>query len=113
VISYKAAPKVFQSDVQCNDCGADDPKKTGLLRYDASDLKIRCSDCFVSKAEVILFKPGGKYYTEDHWRIPTGSIGPFDMQKSPDFRRISDGPVLIPTQEPWGYPHLFPQMRES
>jgi len=29
------------------------------------------------------------------------------MDESDDFRTISGGPVLIPTQEPWGYPHLF------
>ena len=57
---------------------------------------------------VILFKPSGKYYTEEHWRIPEGAIGPYDMERSLDFRRISDGAVLIETQEPWGFPHLFP-----
>lgn len=67
------------------------------------------------RATVILFRTSGKYYTEETWRIPEGAIGPFDMDKSPDFRRISGGQVLIPTQEPWGYPHLFPseaQLRE-
>lgn len=59
-------------------------------------------------AEVILFKPSGKYYTVEHWTIPDDAIGPYDMARSPDFRRISGGPVLIETQEPWGYPHLFP-----
>jgi len=59
--------------------------------------------------EVILFKPSGKYYTTDeNWRIPQGAIGPHDMIGSPDFRRIDGGAVLIPEQEPWGYPHLFP-----
>jgi hypothetical protein len=61
-----------------------------------------------SKATVILFKPSGKYYTEERWRIPDGAIGPFDMDQSPDFRRIAGGPVLVETQEPWGFPHLFP-----
>lgn len=59
-------------------------------------------------ATVILFKPSGKYYTEEAWRIPADAIGPYDMERSPDFRRISGGAVLIDTQEPWGYPHLFP-----
>ena len=73
-------------------------------------------------ATVILFKPSGKYYTEESWRIPTrikdhspmrgnyvrGPIGPFDMRHSPDFRRIDGGAVLVESQEPWGYPHLFP-----
>jgi hypothetical protein len=60
------------------------------------------------RATVILFKPSGKYYTEETWRIPEGAIGPYDMDKSSDFRRISGGAVLIESQEPWGYPHLFP-----
>lgn len=73
-------------------------------------------------AKVILFKPSGIYYTEEEWRIPKTvnvytslggiyrrkPIGPYDMKQSPDFRRIDGGPVLIYTQEPWGYPHLFP-----
>lgn len=60
------------------------------------------------RVKVILFKPSGKYYTEEEWRIPEGAIGPHDMVRSPDFRRISGGPVLIETQEPWGFPCLFP-----
>ncbi len=59
-------------------------------------------------AAVTLFKPTGKYYTEESWRIPEGAVGPYDMKGSPDFRRISGGAVLVDTQEPWGYPHLFP-----
>ena len=61
----------------------------------------------IEKAKVILFKPGGKYYTEEEWRIPEGAIGPYDMWGSPDFRRIDNGPVLVETQEPWGYPFLI------
>lgn len=61
------------------------------------------------RARVILFKLGGKYYTEEEWRVPVSAIGPWDMKDSPDFRRISGcGPVLVPSQEPWGFPHLFP-----
>ena len=72
------------------------------------------------KAKVILFKESGKYYTSEEWEIPTevpsynpnaGSRGvmfPADMEYSPDFRRIGNGAVLIESQEPWGYPHLFP-----
>jgi hypothetical protein len=60
-----------------------------------------------SKATVILFKESGKYYTEEEWVVPDDAIGPFDMERSPDFRRIGHGAVLIPTQEPWGYPCLF------
>lgn len=62
----------------------------------------------IGRALVILFKPSGKYYCEEHWQIPEGALGPFDMVDSPDFRRIGDGAVLVETQEPWGYPHLFP-----
>lgn len=58
--------------------------------------------------EVILFKPGGKYYTTDYWRVPPDVIGPYDMDKSPDFRRIGNGAVLV-DDDRWGYPHLFPE----
>lgn len=61
----------------------------------------------MARTTVILFKPSGKFYTEEEWEIPAVSIGPWDMRQSPDFRRIAGGPVLIPTQEPWGYPHLL------
>jgi hypothetical protein len=74
------------------------------------------------RVTVILFKPMGKYYTEEDWTVPEivkdwsesrggferECLAPFDMIQSPDFRRISGGAVLVPTQEPWGYPHLFP-----
>jgi hypothetical protein len=60
------------------------------------------------KVEVILFRASGKYYTEEQWEVPAGAIGPYDMERSPDFRRIGGGPVLVPSQEPWGFPHLFP-----
>ena len=72
-------------------------------------------------AQVVLFKPGGKYYTEEWWVIPDGvpsesesgrtrrTIGPYDMEYSPDWRCPGpDWHVLIPTQEPWGFPFLFP-----
>jgi hypothetical protein len=64
------------------------------------------------RADVILFTRSGKYYTEDHWRIPppptpTSVSLPQDMINSPDFHRIDGGPVLV-EGEPWGYPHLFP-----
>lgn len=62
----------------------------------------------MNTATVILFKPSGKYYTEEEWAIPEDAIGPYDMKRSPDFRRIGGGSVLVDTQEPWGYPHLFP-----
>lgn len=59
-------------------------------------------------ANVVLFKPSGKYYTEEPWEVPAGAIGPYDMVRSKDFRRIDGGAVLVETQEPWGFPHLFP-----
>lgn len=59
-------------------------------------------------ANVILFKPTGKFYTEEPWEIPDDAIVPFDMIRSKDFRRIDGGAVLVETQEPWGFPHLFP-----
>jgi hypothetical protein len=78
----------------------------------------------MAKATVILFKPSGKYYTEEEWEIPEWipylrdgqveyhrPIGPYDMGHSDDFRRIGGGAVLVETQEPWGYPHLFPGVR--
>lgn len=58
-------------------------------------------------AKVILFKESGKYYTEEFWEIPDGAIGPFDMRNSKDFHRIGGGAVLVESQEPWGFPHLF------
>jgi hypothetical protein len=58
-------------------------------------------------AKMILFKTNGKYYTEEEWAIPADAIVPYDMVRSPDFRRISGGPVLVVSQDPWGYPHLL------
>lgn len=65
----------------------------------------------VVKANVILFRSSGKYYTEEQWEVPANAIGPFDMIDSPDFRQIDGGPVLVDTQEPWGYPHLLGMTR--
>lgn len=58
-------------------------------------------------AKAILFKESEKYYTEEYWEIPDSAIGPHDMRDSKDFRRIGGGAVLVDSQEPWGYPHLF------
>lgn len=58
--------------------------------------------------EATLFKESGKYYCTDLWELPANTLGPFDMVNSPDFRRIGGGAVLINSQEPWGFPHLFP-----
>jgi hypothetical protein len=59
------------------------------------------------KVWVILFKHSGKYYTQEEWEIPKNAIGPYDMERSKDRRHIGHGPVLVVTQEPWGYPHLI------
>lgn len=64
-------------------------------------------------ARVTLFKPSGKYYTTEQWYIPEDAIGPYDMDRSPDFRRIDGGAVLVESQEPWGYLHLFPSESEA
>ncbi|WPH57773.1 hypothetical protein [Mycobacterium phage WXIN] len=64
-------------------------------------------DTSTPKVEAILFKDSGKFYTEERWRIPDKAITPHDMERSPDFRRIGNGRVLIPSQEPWGYPCLL------
>lgn len=74
------------------------------------------------RVHVTLFKPNGRRYTEEDWRIPATvtdysqsrgeydrePLGPYDMLQSPDFHRISNGPVLIHADGPWGYEHLFP-----
>ncbi len=72
------------------------------------------------RATVQLFKPSGKYYTTDSWAVPVGAIGPYDMEKSPDFRRIGGtGAVLVCSEgelagdENWGFPHLFPGLTEE
>lgn len=71
-------------------------------------------------ASVVLFKPSGIYYTTESWRVPDDALGPYDMTRSPDFRRISGiGPVLVCSDgeligdENWGYPHLFEGIEES
>jgi hypothetical protein len=63
------------------------------------------------RAHVLLFKPSGKFYTEEDWRIPDALAVavpvPAAVLHSPDFHRIDGGPVLV-EGELWGYPHLFP-----
>lgn len=67
----------------------------------------------IGYVRVTLFKPSGKFYTSEDWRIPEEAIGPFDMDRSPDFRRIDGGAVLIDSYSPWGFPHLFPSTTEA
>src|SRR6185295_18219517 len=62
----------------------------------------------MTMAKVTLFKESGKYYTEEEWRVPENATTPHDMIRSEDFRRIGKGAVLVQSQEPWGYPCLFP-----
>lgn len=70
-------------------------------------------------ATVVLFKDSGKYYTEESWRVPEDAIGPYDMDRSPDFRRIGHGAILISSEgeygkdENWGFPHLFNAEKEK
>jgi hypothetical protein len=59
------------------------------------------------KVQVVLFKDNGKYYTAEDWEVPPGAIGPQDMVKSRQFRRIRNGPVLVTDVSPWGYPCLL------
>lgn len=61
----------------------------------------------MTKTNVILFKPSGKYYTEENWEVPEHAIVPEYMIDSPDFHRIDGGPVLV-SEDYWGYPCLFP-----
>jgi len=61
----------------------------------------------MATATVILFKGTGKYYTEEEWEIPVNAIGPYDMKNSPNFHRITEGKILVITQEPWNFPHLI------
>lgn len=64
-------------------------------------------------ATVVLFKPSGKYYTSEPWRVPEDAIGPYDMRRSPDFRQIDGGMVLVPSDAEfdgdvnWGFPCLL------
>jgi len=57
---------------------------------------------------VHLCKPSGKYYTTEKWRLPAvTTTGPRAMRLSPDYRTIAGGPVIVPTQKPWGYPEVI------
>lgn len=93
------------------------------------DAEFREGETAKRTAKAILFKPSGKYYIEDEWEIPTEAelkskqrnlpeaqhtfdFLPSCMLFSKDFRRLSGGAVLIPDQEPWGYPHLFSAIQE-
>ena len=61
----------------------------------------------MAKAKVILFKRQGKYYTEEEWEIPENCTIPAYMDESSNWHTINGGSVLVVSQEPWGYPHLF------
>lgn len=81
--------------------------KSTTLPIDLVDNPVGIEKPSHTHARVILFKASGKYYTEEQWEIPEGAIGPYDMQRSKDFRRIDNGPVLVVTQEPWGFPYIL------
>jgi hypothetical protein len=106
-----------------------DGDKRVLVKFPSQNGNITvlyANQVFQCKAKVILFKESGKYYTEEEWEIPTEEeleekqkdipremrhfvFLPTCMRFSKDFRRIgTNGAVLVVTQEPWGYPHLFP-----
>lgn len=96
-----------QSGIHC--CNGTEHHREGeVIRLSPDDGLPYCREHFPRRARVLLFKPDGKYYTEEHWLIPANAIVPYEMWRSSDFRRISGGAVLVDTQEPWGYPHLFP-----
>lgn len=98
---------------KCPRCNSPKPELHPAVQFEGEVNP--CSDDFHKpkvKAQVILFKPQGKYYTEEEWEIPEHAIGPYDMRDSKDFRRIDNGPVLVITQEPWGYPHLLVHLPE-
>lgn len=61
----------------------------------------------VKMATVLLFKPNGRFYTEEAWPVPEGATGPWSMRESPEFHRIDGGAVLVEAQEPWGVAHLL------
>lgn len=73
----------------------------------------------VRTASVTLFKPSGKYYTQEAWRVPEGAHFPEQMISSPDFHRIAGGAVLVDAEQAaefpsalnFGTPHLFPAER--
>lgn len=98
----------YKQELRCNECDwitTGNPDNCENAAYDHID------SGHGNRAKVVLFKPNGKYYTEEYWTIPENAIGPHDMIKSPDFRRIGNGSVLVETQEPWGFPCLFPNER--
>lgn len=66
----------------------------------------------MTEIKITLFKPSGKYYTEENWLVPDDANGPSDMMYSLDFRRIDGGPVLVEENSLWGYPYLFPAIEE-
>ena len=66
-------------------------------------------------ATVTLFKPSGKYYTTESWRVPAGAFSPHAMCESLDFHQINGGAVLVetdageefPNDENFGVAHLI------
>lgn len=71
-------------------CGPKVSDHSWTLEIDARSLYVNCSTC-------------GR-----HFERP--AMGPYDMDQSPDCRRIGGGSVLVESQEPWGFPHLSPNV---
>lgn len=89
---------------------------SGFVEYDPYSCDCKETPSFL--VEVILFRKSGKYYTTEEWYLPdlvpnpvsgkmVPPVSPHDVRHSPDFRRIDGGAVLVPSQEPWGYPALI------
>ena len=53
------------------------------------------------KASVILFRKSGKYYTQEEWEVPESALGPHDMVRSPDFRRIDATERIVAAAVAW------------
>lgn len=89
------------------------PRFTFVSNSDGDETKLEEAS-LPTHAHVSLFRPSGKWYTDEEWRIPKEVPGgrevqgPEDMVYSPDFRRIDHGSVLVVEQKPWGYPCLLP-----
>lgn len=94
---------------------ADAPRNNTVVELEA-DLGVAAQAASTRTATVTLFKDTGKYYTIEPWAVPVNAIGPWDMEMSPDFRRINGGAVLVdsdaashyPEATNWGFPQLIP-----
>jgi hypothetical protein len=98
----------------------DDAATASTIVEIADDLGVAAQAAHTRTATVTLFKDSGKYYTGEAWSVPVNAIGPYDMELSPDFRRIGGGAVLVdsdpageyPDAENWGFPQLLPSAED-